>query len=275
LKERYATVNEAYRTLAEEYPLGSYRFWLHPGNEDGVSLAATKLWEFRLLTERRFPDIDASLLPAKQTIVIPAPLGQGEKVLAQARKALRSPLVRLNGQHIIPIVGDHGIGFDLVCFKFKRIVIDPEAGSTALKPLLELRSDGQTPYTDRMYKIMADPSRGEPVNYSAGYPVFTRSGPNDHLATDFVDFQPIAPGEIRELILIVNMPADAHCFCMVQTKEATTLAQITFTQPGRTVHTIPVPAGAKNLRVYFKSTEASPTPLPSRLTIYEIHAAAP
>ncbi len=275
LKERYAAVHDAYRTLAREFPAGSYRYWLHPDNEEGVSLAATKLWEFRLLTPARFPEIDVSVLPARQVIVIPAPRGRGAEVLAQANKILRSPLVKLNHERVLPIAGRAGIGFDLVCLTFERILIDPESGSSPSKPLLELRADAQPPYPARLNKILADPTRGEPVDYAKGYPVFTRTAPNDHLATEFVDFEPILPGEFRELILVVNMPAAAHCFCMVQTKEATTLAELTFTQPGRTIHTIPVPATAKNLRVYFKSTKASPTALPSRLTIYEIHATTP
>jgi hypothetical protein len=275
LKERYVAVHEAYATLAREFPTGSYRFWVHPDNEEGVSLAATKLWEFRLLTPLRFPEIDVSLLPAEQTIVIPAPLGQGAEVLARANKILRSPLVTLSEERVLTIQSGAKIGFDLVCLKFERILIDPESGASKIKPLLELKADAQPPYPAGMYKVLAEPGRGEPVDYTAGYPVFTRTSPTDHLATDFVDLQPALPGESRELILVVKMPAAAHCFCMVQTKEAMTLAELTFTEAGRTVHTIPVPATAKNLRVYFKSTEASPTALPTRLTIYEIHAAAP
>jgi hypothetical protein len=273
LRERYVAVNSAYRILSEEYPRGSYVFWVHPDNDNGISLASTKLWSGRLFTEKTFPDYDpiSLLLPKEQTIIIPAPPGQGRAVLVQVEKMLTSPHLIVRAQRIIPIPGGPAAGIDLVCFSTTPIPIDPEnpADGPVGKLLVDLRADATPPYPRILNVILYGPKKGEAISYAPGYPVFTRTSPDDHLAMNFMDLAPAPAGKVRQLSLIATMPAEGHCFCMVQTKDAQTLAEFQITKAGRTVYNFLLPPEVTNLRFYLKSTRESPTPLPTRIAIYE------
>ena len=273
LRERYTAVHTAYRTLEREFPAGSYRYWVHPDNDNGISLASTKLWGFRLFTLKRFPEFDTVTSSDDQVIIIPAPPGRGAEVLAELPRLINGPRLELINQRIIPIPGAAGNGFDLVCFTARRTLIDPESspeGLAGAKRLVELRADSVPPYPAGMYNIFYGTKRDDTINYAAGYPVFTRTHPNDHLAIEFVDLQPAKPGVTRELSLIATMPANGQCSCMVQNKEGKTLAQLTFTKAGRSVHMIQIPFDISNMRIYLYSKLDRPTPLPSRIAIYEL-----
>jgi hypothetical protein len=273
LRERYVAVNLAYRALAEAYPRGSYFFWVHPDNDNGISLASTKLWGGRLFSEKNFPDYDPDtlLLPKDQTIVIPAPTGRGREVLAQVEKQLTSPHLIVRAQRIIPIPGGPEAGIDLVCFSTTPIPVDPEnpADGPLGKLLVELRADGNPPYPHTLNTILYGVQKGDAIVYAAGYPVFTRTSPDDHLAMNFIELAPARAGRVRQMSFIATMPADGHCYCMVQTKDALTLAEFQITSAGRHLYNFSVPPNVTNLRFYLKSTQESPTPLPTRIAIYE------
>ncbi len=268
-------IEDAVGRTVTTFPADSCRYWVHPDNDNGISLASTKLWGFRLFTLKRFPEHDSANLSDDQTVVIPAPPGKGREVLTQVEKIIPQSRLTLARQRIIPVPGEAGTGFDLVCFSISRIPIDPEdpAGShTAVTPLIELRADATPPYPATLGSNLYGPPRGETIAYTAGYPVFTRTHPDDHLATDFKSLQTAPSGLPREVSLIFTMPADGHAVCVVQNQDCATFARLELTKAGRTVHTILLPTDATSLRVYLQSSLDQPTPLPTRLVVYELPA---
>jgi hypothetical protein len=284
LRERYESVHAAYRVLAREFALGSYRFWVDPGlRDDGISLASTKLWGFRLLTLNRFPQYDPgnfAALGEKNFLVVPSAPGHGTETIATATQVLRLANYDLVDARVLPVPGAKGTGFDLVCFRIQAIPIDPEGSGVGTIPAevsLDLDFRSTPPYTQTLgWNLYADGAVAErAMDFSKGYPVFTRSDPRDHLATPFKELHPLPAGASRQVSIVATMPAAGDCVGVIQIDECVTIASITWTRPGRFVHTITVPADAKTIRLYLQGGTDQPTPLPTRITLYELIPTAP
>lgn len=272
LRERYASVHTAYRTLAREFPAGSYRFWLHPDEPDGVSLASTKLWGGRLFTLDFFPKFTANALASThedQTLVVPSPPGEGPAVLATATRVLRQAGYTLISSRVISLPGEAGTGFDLACFSLHPAPLAPgqfKEESLATEALLDLKFFSPQPYIQLLGRNLYGRNTAQAIDTSPGYPVFTRTDPRDHLATNYQPLQ--GP---RQISVVATMPADGHCIGVIQIENCQTIAQIGWIRKGRFVHTITIPEGATSIRLYLQSTQDGPTALPTRITLYPVN----
>ena len=273
LPERYASVHAAYRTLARQFPAGSYRFWIHPYQKDGTSLASTKLWAYRLFTLKPFPTFDESHT-TNDTIVVPCLLDHGPQALVTAKRVLAKARIQLKDEQIIRIPGDAGIGFDLVCFSMHEQTLNPEIPADEVPPegiLMDLRYDAAGPYPGSLQANIYGLKQGAFIDTAAGFPVFTRTNPRDHLATPFVSFSKGKAGVTRRLVVEAIMPADSLTSCIVQAEGYQELAHFALSRKGRSIRTISVPADLSSIRIYLQSDTDTPTALPTRITVYEIH----
>jgi len=285
LKERYGAVHAAYRLLAHEFPMGSYRFWVHPEVPDGVSLASTKLWGYRLFSLKEFPEfetVNLAAITARQTLVVPSPPGRGPEVLLVAERALKAAQYDMSDRRVIPSPGEAGTGFDLVCFSIDRQPIDPEAVPAKSAPseaapadvLIDLNFAAARPYPLTLAHNLYGSKHGNDIDTAKGYPVFTRTDQRDHLATEFRPLRQAEANETRQVSVVAIMPAGGNCVGVVQVDDCQTIAQIAWSKPGRSVHTLPLPAGAKSLRLYLQAGDDAATPLPTHIMVYLLHPPA-
>ncbi|MDI1319708.1 MAG: hypothetical protein PSW75_05865 [bacterium] len=266
LKERYSLVNTAFWTLAREFPRNSYVFWINPDDRNGISLCSANLWSFRMFTLKIFPELEPSRFTDK-TIVLPCSPNRGAPALITATKALSDSGMDLINPRIIPVPGDAGLGFDLVC----KQLIDPDSPPPNItQPLLLMAflAGGNAPYTSTIGWVRHDPARGEMIDLSRGYPVFTPSDHRDHVATQYHTGP--APGKERHLSIVTIMPADGDCSCTVQDEKYHPILRFTLTKAGRKVHQAALPPDSTMLRVVFECLEAPATPLPTQIRIYEV-----
>jgi hypothetical protein len=276
LSERFVAIKSAFDVLAKEFPRGSVRYWVHPECTDGASLASTKLWGFSLFSLNKFPDYElANLqsLTARQTAVIPALPGHGPETLQTAALALSRAKFTVTKSRIIPIPGDNGIGFDLVCLSIREQVLDPETEPDSAKwatPLMSLQDSPSTSYLDGLAHNLYGARRGAVIDRSSGHAVFTRTDPRDHLATPYLALRPLSPARPRLMTIVGAMPTAGQCTAIVQIDGYRTIAQIDFSEPGRTVHTITVPPEAAEIRIYLQSDSDAPTALPTKILLYEL-----
>jgi hypothetical protein len=277
LRERYESVHTAYRMLAREFPLGSYRFWVNSEfQDDGISLASTKLWGLRLLTLQLFPQHDAGNFVAvgeKKFLIVPSAPGRGAETLATATRVLHQANYDAVDARVLAVPGKKGTGFDLVCFRVQATPIDPEAsgvGSTPAEVSLNLDFHATPSYVETLGQNIYGPGADRVIDNSRGYAVFTRTDPRDHLATDFKPLHVLPPETPRQISVVATMPAAGDCVGVIQVDECETIATVTWSRPGRFVHTITLPPGAKSIRLYLQGGSDQPTPLPTRITLYEL-----
>lgn len=270
LPERYAAIHRAFQTLAREFPQGSYRFWIHPAQADGTSLASTRLYGYRLFSWKNFPEFENPTAP-DLTIIIPTLPGQGATVLEEATAVMDRAKLDLVNPRLIPIPGQNGTGFDLVCFSLesrsdeaKRMIDVAEQGTV----VMDLQFTATPPYTDEMIQTTFQPAGAKTIDVRQGYPTFTPTDRQDYLWTAWHPIPSASAGETRQLTLIADMPVTGYCLCVVQTEGYHEIRRIALTKKGRTAHSISVPPDAHTLRIYFKTDSGQPTALPTRLTIY-------
>jgi hypothetical protein len=273
LQERYGLVSRAYRVVAREFPRGSYVYWIHPEERNGVSLASTKLWGYRMLTLKPFPELEAGVHVTQQTVIVPCPLGRGTESLGVATKALAAIGIELMRPRIIPVPGKAGLGFDLLSFSMQRVAIDPAAPPAGMKPpvlLMDFLSAGKRAYTHQLTRSVHDPAKGEVLDLSDGYPFFSPSDASDYLATQYQMCSLARAGQSRQLAIVTLMPAAGNCRCEIQDQQFRHILDVTLTKAGRTFHLADLPPDSASLRVVFKSPDGSTTPLPTHIQIYEI-----
>lgn len=274
LRERYLLVYQTYHLVAREFPRSSYIYWVHADERNGISLASTKLWGYRMMTDQPFPDMGVDPLRFIDRIVImPCPPGRGPGTLVAAAKTLASAGIDMVAPRLIPVQGAAGLGFDLACFSMKKHPFDPEYLPVGAKPpvmLLAFLSHGDSSYVKSLGFALADPQKGPALDMSRGYPVFTPSVPQDHVATQPHFMAPGKPGQTRQLSVVTFMPAAGSCFCTIQDENFNHLGHLRLTEAGRAVHRIDVPPGSTKLRVVFECPEQPSTPLPTDIRFYEI-----
>jgi hypothetical protein len=274
LRERYAVVHKAYAVIARTFPLRSYIYWVQADERNGISLASTKLWGYRMLTDQPFPDTGVNPLRFIDRIVImPCPPGRGPETLVAAAKTLASAGIDMVAPRLIPVTGAAGLGFDLACFSMEKHPFDPDNPPAGAKPpvmLLAFLSDGDLSYVKSLGFALADPRKGPALDLSRGYPVFTPSMPKDHMATQPHPMAPGQPGQTRQVSVVTVMPAAGSCYCTIQDEHFNHLGHLRLTEAGRAVHQIDVPPGSTKLRVVFECPEIPSTPLPIQIRFYEI-----
>ncbi len=273
LRERYELVHAAFRQITREFPANSYRFWVHPGQRDGVSLASTKLWGYRLFSMEAFPVFEVQHI-SQRTVIIPAPLGRGEEVLRGAAAIIPSNLFFLSSQRVVNLPGSRGRGFDLAMFTIEKKPFDPEAvqpEGTTVTLLANYLYHATPPYLQYLGSVIHKPDTGPVLDTKLGYPVFTPTDKSDHLATYFTTFPNPRPGTERLLAIVCEMPAAGDTYCALQNSDFRVYKEMNLTEAGRHVFLATLPADAIQLRFYFMSREAVSTPLPTRITLYEVN----
>lgn len=270
LRERYMLVYRTYWQIAREFPRGSYLFWVHPKERNGISLASTKLWGYRMITDKGFPELGDAYYTDK-TLILPCPVGAAEATFATARTLFDGWSINLVHRKIIPVRGDAGVGYDLLCFSLEKRPLDPDRLPPGMKPpamLFGFVADGASPYPARLGVALQNPGKDKGVSQRGGVTIFTPSTPQDHAATYF-QICPPADGE-RVLSIVTEMPAAADCVCVVQDENFRAIARFVLREPGRAVHRAVLPADARELRVIFECPEQPSTPLPSHVLFYAV-----
>jgi len=277
LRERYAVVYKAYDVIARTFPPGSYIYWVHADERNGISLASTKLWGYRLLTLEPFPQLGTiqfiEKTVAERTIIVPAPIGRGQEVIGEGARALAAVGREMDSPRIIVVPGDAGLGFDLVCFTLRKLAIDPEYPAPGAKPavmLLAYLAYGASPYTGALRAESNGETRPAELDSSRAYPAFQPSAPGERVATQFHLFAPPGNGQAREVSVLTIMPAAGNCLCTIQDEYFHQFAQFPLTKEGRSVHRFELPADATRLRVVFQGPPNASLALPTQIRFYEI-----
>lgn len=270
LRERYMLVYRTYWQIAREFPRGSYLFWVHPKERNGVSLASTKLWGYRMITDKGFPELGETYYTDK-TLIIPCPTGEANATFATAQALFDGWSISLVNRRIIPVRGDAGVGYDLLCFSMEKRPLDPDRLPPGAKPptlLLAFVAGAGSPYPSQLGVALQNPGPGKGLSQRDGLTRFTPSAPQDHVATHYQ----ICPPADRERVLsiVTEMPAAADCVCVVQDEDYHEIARFVLRAPGRLVHRAVLPANARQLRVIFECPDQPSTPLPSHVLFYAL-----
>jgi hypothetical protein len=272
LRERYTAVNAAYWTITREFRPASYRFWIEATHRDGVSLASTKLWGYRLFTLKPFPDFDQPDLSGI-TLIVPAASGQGTELISRAYEAMGARGFEPVAPRILSVPGTKGAGFDLVCFTMGVRPFDPERadGSTAkAEAVASYTSAEPDPYMNHLGSVVLGSREGDLVSTASGYPIYRRTDPGDHLATLYVPVPAAESGQLRQFALVLEMPEDGSCTVLVQDEAFRQMHDTLLTKSGHHVRNFAVPAEVKQLRLVLASREGPQTPLPTRMTLYMV-----
>ena len=226
-----------------------------------------------MFTLKIFPELDANRFTDK-TVVLPCLPNGGAPALITATKALSDSGMALVNPRIIPVQGDAGLGFDLVCFTLRKQLIDPDSPPPNIKQplmLMAFLAGGNSPYTGKMGWAIRDTTRGDQViDLSRGYPLFTPTDPLDHAATQYHACAAPTPARERQLLFVTLMPAAGDCSCTVQDEKFRTILRITLTKEGREVHQATLPPDSSKLRVVFECPSVAATPLPTQIRVYEV-----
>lgn len=273
LRERYLAVHKAYFILKRELPNRSFRFWIDGRHRDGISLASTKLWGYRLLTIESFPQLGQTEF-RDLTVVLPLAPGEGPHTIDRLHEVLKARHLLAENPRLLPVVGEAGTGFDLLLFELRGAVIDPELtikDGPQFQMIAGYEYHRDPPYTARLGISRADGDRAAALDLTSGHAVFRRHADNDHLATDFQPLPASPPKGQRILALVIVMPADGDCTIEIQDRDFRRLGTVTLREAGRSVHNFEVPPEATNYRLCFFSRQQESTVLPININVYAVH----
>ncbi|MBI2513670.1 MAG: hypothetical protein HYV96_17020 [Opitutae bacterium] len=267
LADRQVLAHDAFQFLNTHFAPDSYRLWLDAAQPDGRALSSTKLYGYRLLTARPFPERGPDETTGR-TVIVPTLLGGGERILAIVRQ--RWPRANAHGARILSLHGPSGLGFDFVCFSLVEPVPDPEApDAMPATRLIHLRHRRGDSYASHLQQSIYG-SSSNTLEFAAAAPQFTRTTSGDHLATDFIALPPCAgPAAPRELTLVIVTDHSAEAFCVVQTDGYRDAVRVPLNFAGRKFFPVKLPAESRSLRVYFGSEVDAPVALPIEVNVYE------
>lgn len=272
LRERYMLIYRTYWQLAREFPRGSYLFWVHPKERNGVSLASTKLWGYRLITDKGFPELGSTYYTDK-TVIIPCPVGEADATFATAVSLFSNWSISLIKHRVITVRGKAGLGYDLLCFSMEKLPLDPDRLPPGTKPptlLMAFLADGPHAFAKSLTTTLSNPDPRYGFTQQDGVPRFNRASPDDHVATPFHACPPDPAGQERVLSVVTQMPAEGACVCLIQDEGGRTIGRFELHRAGRDVHRVILPPETRQLRVVFESREQSCTPLPTHVLVYAL-----
>lgn len=271
LRERYLAVHAAYFTLNRELSGESFRYWLDRKYRDGVSLASTKLWAYRLLSEKSFPDLEI-MAHTDETVVVPLPPGKGQEGMLALTRAFAGRFSTPEEIRVVPVHGEQNTGFDLLLFRLHpKAVFDPgepQPAGVQMQMLAGYEFNRTPPYTTALEVYHLDGKPPVTVSTTEGYPVYHRVDPRDSLAADYRFPPSAAPGQKRVLALLTYMPTSADCAMQVQDDQSKIIGEFILRKPGRAVHNLELPADTKAFRICLASPRATSTALPVNITVY-------
>ena len=273
LRERYLAVRTAYFNVEKRQKHGSFRYWVDAQNPNGISLASTKLWGYRLLTLKNFPELDKAQFVGGP-VIVPLRSGDYPRALKQLGPTLEQWGLEMSEPGLEPTAGPAGTGFDLFSFQLQPRAIDPEQPQSpdlgSIRMLAGFEYYSEHPYVNSLNFSRQDATAIGPIDTARGFPVFMRTDPGDFAATHFRQLSPVPNGKSRCLLLVAVMPADGHCVVGLQDNLYRNLREFTLTQTGRTVHSVQVPADSTGYRVYFSSPRNAATPMPVNVNVYDL-----
>lgn len=272
LRERYQAVHEAYFLLKRELPNRSFRFWVDAKHRDGVSLASTKLWGYRLLTQQSFPELES--VPFRDlTVVVPLAPGRGPAAIEQLPQVLKARHLVAENTRLRPISGKAGTGFDLLMFELRSAKIDPESDAPhgfRAEMIAGYEYYRDPPYTAQLQINRADGRSADAIMPATGHAVFYRGEPEDHLATEFRPLPPPPVNGFWTLAIITVMPVEGDLIIAVQDDQFRNHSSLALRAAGRAVHNVKLPPDANGYRLCFYSRSAVSTALPINLNVYRV-----
>lgn len=265
LRERYLLVHDAFAELNRRFPADSYRLWVDDTQRSfGRALAGAKLHDFRLLTERFFPELEPDRL-TDLPVIVPTPPGAAASYLAAAQA--RHPELQFSQLGVVPVRTASGLGTDLLCVSVRQKILDPEnppAGTPALVPLFDAQSEAGD-YAGKMAYIHYGAGAATALTGEFGAVRFRRTDVRDHFASSFIA---LPPGHGRQVVLVVEAAQNTAGICTIQTENYATLGDIHLKNGGRLLRRIKIPDEAGSLRVMFQSTTDASVPLPRRIAVF-------
>lgn len=267
LKERYQLIHETSRFVDENFEPDHYRFWIDSGFSDSATLAASRLWGYRLWTNRSFPEIDAVSL-SHRTILVPRPPGDAALALQQMATALERIGLEPTNTKVHHIQSGNGIGFNLIQFTPIVAQYDPTRpklhGPTPIM-IAGFEYSGEHSYT-RSLGIFAHNGGPARIENSAQAPVFHRGTPIDYA---FTNFRPLpANSSQRRLGLVIYMNTPGDLTLTVEDDFNRQFEVWDMQGPGRHYRIIQVPNDASFYRLRLYSKQAEQTALPNNINIY-------
>lgn len=275
LRDNYVAAHDAFQVINTQFAPRTYLLWEDPRHPNSLGVASTKYCGYSLFTSLPFPKFEKPD-PARltgQTVIIPGVFGQGHTILAEANRALADHKLEAFAGRIIPVPGEQGAGFDLVCFSVRRIIYDPENPPAWAAPpvLLHNFNSYATPsYLEHMVYSVQSLRDGPVIDPTPNQPAFFHTDAQDHAATHFIACPNPVPGRDRQLAIVTLYPGDGHVRCTVQDQHFHHLAHLLLTERGRMIHRVSLPADATGLRIVFESSHLPRTPLPTHILIYEV-----
>jgi hypothetical protein len=279
LAERYAVVHEAHSWLESHLSRGEYYFWVDQSFADGVSLACTKLWQYRRFDR----DPHASFPELKQPhekatlIVIPAPPDKGPDALKTARELFRQKGLTLKQVHIQPIRGNMDVGFDLISFGFGQEQIDPQDphSAQAREPrlIIAYERDGPQGYAQHLgFAHPPAPGRAR-LEIDESGPLLVDSSASDY-ALSLPHSLHLTEGSRQISIVIYQTPGNVLHLAM-EDDEHRSFHRSLLPPIGRVVLNTLVPVGTRNVMLRFYAPDGQTARLPSNILVYQVFPVPP
>lgn len=266
LRDRYLLVHEAFHKLNELFATNRFRLWIDGDFfHDGRSVSSSKLYGFRLLTEKNFPEVERQRT-TDLPLIVPTQPGAAAARFAAVQAA--HPDAEFSVPTVHQIRQPSGLGLDLLVFTMRKRTLDPEAPNAPggpFHPLLDWRSENGRAYGDRLAAMIYKPGAEPAVRDEGDHPSFKRSSADDHLATPFV---PLPPGKGREAFVVLELAAPADGVFVLQTDKYRNLGLFTLGQSGRLIQRFSIDDDALSVRIYFQSLTDARIPLPRRVALF-------
>lgn len=277
LRETYLAIHTCFRWITEHYPGDTFLTWEHPLNRDSRSLTSTKLWGYRLFSQKDFPLFEPAeaVRAAERTIIITAPIEQGQAALAEATRVL-SPVLKIEGSEVFSAPAIEGLGFDLVAVHVGQPVGTPavrQADLEGVPALLEMNNDVTTLSVFGMERNFYGPAarKAKALTSAHGIVTFARTDARDHIVTRFVELPASLPHP-RQLLMSVTMPTEGNIDVALQDDSYNLPIATTQRKPGQREYLVDLPEKAKSLRLYVASATDAPTALPTRVIVTVVPA---
>ncbi|GAB5560374.1 MAG: hypothetical protein SynsKO_20210 [Synoicihabitans sp.] len=267
LPERYDLIYQTFNYIDENFAPDTYRLWIDRAFNDSATLAATKLWGYRMWHDGDFPEINSAEL-SDRTVIAPRPLGTGEQSLVALRERFEKRGLQMNRPEVHQIDVGNGIGFDLLQFSLELTQFDPHAplpGQPTPLMIAGFEYTESSRYTDNL-KVWAHKGGNAYLSDDLSWPTFHREHDIDFAYTNY---RPLpTEAQNRRLAVVVYLNHPGRLTLGLVDNHRRKILDWDISSAGRHVKIIGVPADANayQLRLYSKYDEQ--TPLPNNIQIF-------
>lgn len=266
LRDRYLLVHQTFHEINQLFGTNRYRIWIDGDFfDDGRAVSSSKLYGFRLLTEKRFPEVErerSTDLP----LIVPTRPGAAAARFAVAKAA--HPNAKFSEPTIHEIRSPSGLGLDLLVFTMREQTIDPEAPGAHPGPfhlLMDWKNDGGSSYASRLAAMIYKPTAEPAVQDGSTHPTFKRTTSDDHLATPFL---PLPAGKNRDAFVVLELAEPAEGVFVLQTESYQNLGLFTLGKSGRVIQRFSLSDQTQSVRIYFQSLTEQRIALPHRVALF-------